>query len=269
MKEAILRIGDPWFGAQLGQLVREARALIGWSQAELADRSGTSQATISRLESGDSGSLAIGTVLDVLESVGFRADVSIDAPHLRDRTRQRDPVHARLVGYVARRLERAGWRVATEVPIGDRAPRGWIDVLAFRPTDRAGLVGEIKGDLPDVGGLQRQVGLYERSAAWAARSLGWQFERIAILVAALDSSAVGRRIDENRALIDRAFPGRTRDLEAWIASGAGPAPAGHTIALIDPGIRAGRWLRRPSPSRIAKHPFVDYADAAAKLRRRR
>ena len=269
MKEATLRVGDPWFGAQLGQLVREARTLIGWSQAELADRSGTSQATISRLEAGDSGSLGIGTVLDVLESVGFRADVSIDAPHLRDRTRQRDPVHARLVGDVARRLERVGWRVATEVPIGDRAPRGWIDVLAFRPTDRAGLIGEIKGDLPDIGGLQRQVVLYERSAAWAARSLGWQFERVTLFVAALDSSAVGHRIEENRGLIDRALPGRARDLEAWIASGGGTEPPGHPIALIDPSIRSERWLRRPPPSRVAKHPFVDYADAAAKLRRRR
>jgi hypothetical protein len=161
------------------------------------------------------------------------------------------------------------WNVATEVPIGDRTPRGWIDVLAFRPSDRAGLVGEIKGDLPDIGGLQRQVGLYERAAGWAARSLGWQFERITVFVAALDSSAVGRRIDENRTLIDRAFPGRPRDLEAWIASGGGAAPAGHTIALINPSIRSERWLRRPPPSRTAKHPFVDYADAAAKLRRRR
>jgi hypothetical protein len=58
-----------------------------------------------------------------------------------------------------------GWRVATEVPIGDPAPRGWIDLLAFRPADGSGLVGEMKGDLRDLGELQRQVSFYTRAAA--------------------------------------------------------------------------------------------------------
>ena len=84
-------------------------------------------------------------------------------------------VHAQVNGTVARRLERCGWRTATEVLDRRRTtPRGWIDLLAFREADRALLVEETKTDIPDMGGLQRSVAFYERTALSAARRLGWR-----------------------------------------------------------------------------------------------
>ena len=270
MTDVTLRLDEDWFPDALARAIREARRLIGWSQAELAERAGTSQSTISRLEAGRGNATDLGVHRRVIAALGIRGTLALDALHLHDRRRQRDPVHARLVAYVARRLERAGWLVATEVPIGDRVPRGWIDVLAFRPADQAGIISELKGDLPDLGGLQRQVGFYQRAAGWAARPLGWTFERTAVLVGALDSRAIADRLADNRPLVMRAFPGRLEDLDAWIRSPTAVKPQGPTLAMVDPLARRGTWLHRPVSDRSRRQPaYTDYADAAARLRRRR
>ena len=267
MRDGYLRLDDPWFPAQFGRLVREARELVGWTQRELASSAGSSQAVISRLESGKSETLDLRVAASVLSALGIRGSMIIDARHLDDRRRQRDPVHARLVACVRRRLERAGWQVATEVPIGTDAPRGWIDVLAYRATDGAGLMIEVKGDLPDMGELQRQLAYYSRMATGAARAFGWQIERLGVAVVALDSSTVGRRIIDNAALLRQASPGTAAALDAWIRSPLAPAPRSPTIALADPASRAERWLR-PAPLDSRRRPaaYIDYADAAARLR---
>jgi len=261
-----LRLDDRWFQDQLGRTIAELRRLVGWDQRELAERAGTSQSTISRLETGASAVVDTIVVNRVLLALGARARIEIEAPHLRDRTRQRDRVHARLTQFVATRLERSGWRVATEVPIGEPVPRGWIDLLAYRPIDGAGLIGEVKGDLPDVGELQRQVGFYASAAPWAARALGWRFERTVTFVAALDSDAVRARISFNRELLARSLPGRATELRAWIESTAGPPPRGPTIVLVDPASRRASWVRpvrRPDVRPLA--PYRDYTDAARRL----
>ena len=205
----------------------------------------------------------------ILGALGVRGGLALDAPHLRDRRRQRDAVHARLVAYVARWLERVGWHVATEVPIGHPIPKGWIDLLAYRPVDRALLIAELKGDLPDVGQVQRQVGFYARAAASVARPLGWRFEQLAVVVLALDSEAVAERVASNRSLIGHAFPGRVVDLEAWVRSAGARLPDGPTLAFIDPASRRSRWLVRPTAGRQRVAAYANYADAASKLRVRR
>jgi transcriptional regulator with XRE-family HTH domain len=54
----------------LGVNIRELRALIGWSQQQLADRAITSQGTISRLESGKYGDMPFHSVVVVLRTLG-------------------------------------------------------------------------------------------------------------------------------------------------------------------------------------------------------
>lgn len=266
MSSNILHLDDAWLPEQLGRVVAEARNLIRWSQAELAERADTSQPTISRLESGAGTVLDLRVVGRVLKALGIRSTLSLDAPHLRDRARQHDPVHARLVAYVAKRLEREGWDVATEVQIGDPDPKGWIDLLAFRRVDRAGLVGEVKADLPDLGALQRQVAFYGRAAAWAARPLGWRLERSAVLVACLHSRALAGRLGDNRDLIHRGFPTAAAEMEAWIRSPAARCPAAPGLAMVDPLSRRARWLRAaPLDARRSSPAYRDYADAAARI----
>lgn len=269
MPDITLPIGEPWFPQQLGRTVREARRLVGWSQAELAQRAATSQSTVSRLESGCANQVEVGVLVRIFGALGVRGALALDAPHLRDRRRQRDPVHARLVAYAAHRLERARWHVATEVPIGHPIPKGWIDLLAYRPIDRALLIAELKGDLPDVGELQRQVGFYARAAASVAGPMGWRFERLAVVVLALDSDAIAERVAANHRLIGRAFPGRVADLEAWVKSPEAGLPDGPTLAFIDPASRRGHWLVRATAGRQRVAAYTNYADAAARLRARR
>lgn len=60
-----------------GDLVREARRRAGLTQAELADRAGTTQSALARLESGLT-SPKFDTVLRLIRLCGFRLDVGLD-----------------------------------------------------------------------------------------------------------------------------------------------------------------------------------------------
>jgi transcriptional regulator with XRE-family HTH domain len=60
-----------------GDLVREARRRAGLTQVELADKAGTTQSAIARLEAGRT-SPSFDLVLRLLRLCGFRLDVSLD-----------------------------------------------------------------------------------------------------------------------------------------------------------------------------------------------
>lgn len=267
MPDLVVPLDSRSLAIRLGELVRDARRLAGWTQVELARRAATSQSAVSRLERGRAEPLDVLVVDRVLGALGFRASLDIDGRHLADRRRQREPVHARMNGFLAANLERRGFRTAIEVPVGDPSPRGWIDLLAFRPVDRALIVNETKGDLPDVGAFQRSLAFYERNAREAASRLGWSPTRVVVLGAMLDSATIAARLAENRDLIWRAFPSPVDRLLAWIDDVRAPAPFGWTLATCDPGSRSAAWLRPPMMgARRRPVAYADYADAAARLR---
>ena len=267
MSNQYLELGRRGFMPQLADVVSEARRLIGWSQRELAHRAQTSQATIWRMERGRSERLDLLATERVLTALGIRATLQLDARHLADRRRQQDAVHARINGFIARRLERDAWRPATEVIIGDGVPRGWIDILAFRDADAALLVEESKTEIPDFGALQRSLAFYQREAPFVARRLGWKARRVVVLVAALDSAAIGRRLQDNRELAARAFPTPIDRMRAWLADPASTPPTAWALGMVDPAQRGGAWLR-PTVlgGRRSQPAYADYADAAARLR---
>lgn len=255
-------------GTEVGRVVRDARRLIGWSQRDLATRAGASQAAIWRLETDQPGRIDLTLVEGVMEALGLRATIGIEGRHLDDRRRQRDGVHAVVNGFTARRLDRLGWATATEVQIGDQHPRGWIDLLAFRPADRALVVEEAKTEIPDMGGLQRSLSFYAREARAVAAGFGWPARSVTVLVVGLDSEAMVRRFADNRAIVEQAFPGSVPVMAAWLADPGAPAPHGWTFALVDPTVRGEAWLR-PAMLGTRRRPpaFRDYADAAGRLLR--
>jgi transcriptional regulator with XRE-family HTH domain len=268
MTRTTIELGRRSTTGAVADLVRDSRELIGWSQRELAARAGTSQATICRLEADTASSIGFEVVERVLGALGLRVSLDVNGRHLDDRRRQRDEVHARLNGFVARRIQRMGWLTATEVPVGGGTPRGWIDVLAYREADRALLIEETKTDLPDMGALQRSLAFYEREAWSAARRLGWRAVRSSVLVVALDSATVAQRLADNRDLVGLAFRARIPDVTAWLQDPSCPAPRGWSIGCCDPVSRSPGWLRPTMLGSRRRPPaYESYADAAGRLRR--
>jgi transcriptional regulator with XRE-family HTH domain len=254
----------------IGRLIRRSRLFAGWSQRALAVKAGTSQATVWRIETGQPEPVDLAVVERLLDALGLRVSLQIDDRAYGDRERQRDGVHAALNGAVARWLRRQGWTPATEVQVGVPAPRGWIDVLAWRAADRSLLVEETKADLPDLGALQRRLALYVRESREVAGHLGWRPVRVAALVVGLDSESLGDRLRTNRDLLAEAFPEPIDQMAAWIRDPAARPPRSWCIALADPRSRGEPWLRAiPGGTRRRSAAYRDYRDAAERLVRPR
>lgn len=234
---------------------------LGWSQSHLADHAGTSRSVVSRIERGEVPGLSIRTATCLLEAMGARLDIGVDVPVLPAGPRQQDPAHARLGGYVVRRLRGAGWRTATEVEVGGDRSRGWIDVLAVHEESRVVLVIELKTEIHDLGAIERSLNWYQREAWAAARRLGWRPRRISSWLLLLATEANDSRVLSNRLSFDTGFPLRSRQLAELIAGAAGIDDA-RGIAMIDPRSRRRAWcrpLRIDGRSRGAS-PYRDYAD---------
>jgi transcriptional regulator with XRE-family HTH domain len=243
--------------------VLRTRRARRWTQRRLSSVCGVSQSMVSEIERAVAPDLPIGTAVRVLSALDVRIDLRLLAP-----TATAPPVtdraHARCVAYVARRLERSGWLVATEVPVGDERWRGFIDVLAFHPGDRVLIVIEIKVVLDDVGATDRQLGSYERFAWAASRALGWNARAMsgALLLLATDEN--DRRSMEHRAYLDRRFRIRASDLAAYVTDPNRPPDRGERgLAMIDPRTRRTRWLM---PTWLdGRRNAARYADRAAFL----
>jgi transcriptional regulator with XRE-family HTH domain len=221
--------------------VRDTRRAIGWTQAQLANRVGISQASLSRFESGEIDRLSLAEAGRLLDALGVRAELALAKPHVVSSPLQRDAAHARCVAYTAGRLRAMGWDVRLEVESQGVQSHGWIDVLAYHGESRAAFVGEVKTELVDIGAVQRQLGWYTRSAREAGRSLGWQIDALASGLVVLATDANEARLAENRDLIREAFPIRASLLFDWLEVPTAH-PAAPAVALIDPRSRRRRWL---------------------------
>jgi transcriptional regulator with XRE-family HTH domain len=245
---------------QVARAVRETRLSFGWTQRDLAHRAHVSQSTICRIELGSVERLTIETAARVLGTLGIRAGLDLRPPFVAGDRRQRDAGHARCLGFVARRLERAGWIVRFEAEVAAGSARGWIDILAFRAADRTLLVVEVKTELVDIGGALRQLAWYESQAWAAARRLGWRPARREVALLLLASAPNAARLRDNRTLLGPAFPGSVAALTRSLAGNAA-ASMSRTIAFIDPLDRGRRWLL---PSALVGKPpvarYTDYAD---------
>jgi hypothetical protein len=169
-------------------------------------------------------------------------------------------------GRLGGRVTRWAWIPALEALIGVERPRGWIDLLAFRPVDRALLVEETKTDIPDMGALQRSLAFYEKEAVAVARGYGWDPLTVNVLVVALDSETIARRLADNRDLVRLAFPAPVPDVLRWLEDPNAPRPRGWAIGTCDPASRRAAWLRPTTlGSRRTPPAYANYADAASRL----
>jgi transcriptional regulator with XRE-family HTH domain len=254
---------------EVGTMIRDLRPALGWRQRTLARRAGVSQSWVCAVERGGRPDVSFDSVDRLLVAMGATMLVDVKAPFLSN-PRQRDAVHARWSSFVARRLERAGRQVATEVEVGDDRSRGWIDVLACHPGTGLILVIEIKTEMRDLGAIERSLGWYEREAWAAGRRMGWRPQRMLGCLIALATESVDQRVRDNREPLAHGFPIRAKDLGQIIVTGQPLARGLRGLALIDPRSRRNAWLR---PARVdgrrSPAPYVDYADFVRKDLRRR
>lgn len=204
-----------------------------------------------------------GVSLEALERVCGALDgqlvLELRVPLTIGRADQRDAAHASCTAAVRRALERIGYTCVTERPFTDGRLRGWIDLLAFDPETGRLLVVEIKTELRDLGGLQRQVGWYERTARDAARDLGWRVRTVECLVVFLATEANDTALEANREPIERTFPVRGRALRVALESRR--PLGGWGLILVDPRRRGGRvWLGLRLDGRRRSAPYRSYAD---------
>lgn len=252
--------------SHLPAFVEDACLALGWSQRELSRRSGVPQTAISRFRHGQLGSIDLDQLARVVSALGVRIEVSIEAPFLVDRARQRDRVHARCIGYVGGRLLRSGWEVASEVEVMGSRGSGWIDVLAYDSPSRTLLVIEVKTELDDLGRVQRTLAWYERTSWDAARHLGWRPRHSMGVLLVLATQAVDTRLRENREVVHIGFPGPVAALRGLIAAPASAVDRRRSLALIDPLSRSRQWVRASTADRrAAPSPHRDYAEVARRL----
>jgi transcriptional regulator with XRE-family HTH domain len=265
---ASLRAAGDDLALLIGNSIRSARLAARWTQAELARRLGTTQSAISRLETGAGSCLDVRLATAAFRALGIRMSVDAATLGLVGRREQNDFVHARCADHVARHFVAAGWDVRLEVEIGSDRYRGWIDLLAYRTVDRSLFCGELKTEIDDLGRIQRTLAWYERESWDAARRIGWRPRSVTSGLLVLCTSENDARVSANAHLLDQIFPGRARDLSAWLSSaGNGPRPS--SLAMIDPRSRRIEWLRATkSDGRRSPAPYENYRVAAEALRRR-
>ena len=257
----------PGVAAVIGSAIRSTAESFGWSQRELARRLGTNQSAIRRLVAGGA-TIDSGLATAALELLGIQLTVDSNPIGLAGRREQRDAVHARCCGYVARELTRRGWEARIEVEIGEGRYRGWIDILAYRQSDGALLVIEVKTEIDDFGRVLRTVGWYVRSSRDVAQSFGWRPRRIVPVLIALATLETDARLTANADLVRNDLPGGAETLTPWIDDPA-TTPPQPSIVLIDPLSRRRAWLWRTRLSgRRTPSPYRDYRAAAEALRGR-
>jgi transcriptional regulator with XRE-family HTH domain len=243
----------------IGMTVREGRRSLGWTQSQLAARAILSRSQVAMIEGGRT-NVTLAAVGGVLDALRARPDLRIEMPHLADRRSQREPVHARCVGHVRRRLEAAGWQVATEVEVAGLRSIGWIDVIAWDSMSGILLVAEVKTELHDVGRIDRTQSWYERAAPASARTLGWRARRVVGLLLLLETEVNDDRIRLNREVLAGSFPARKLEIERWLTQPERWPPGRRGLAMIDPRSRGKAWLRATrTDGRRSKAPYRDYA----------
>lgn len=143
-------------GKQLGRTHRALRQRARLRQADAAEKSGIGRWKIVLLEAGEIDGLRFGDVERCFDALDARLEVRASW-HGAALDRLLDEGHARLVSQVVRVLERLGWIVEVEVSFSIYGERGSIDVLGWKPAERALVVVEVKSEFGSVEGTLRPL----------------------------------------------------------------------------------------------------------------
>jgi transcriptional regulator with XRE-family HTH domain len=242
-----------------GASIRTSRAARGWTQRELAARAGVRQSVVCAVESGD------GARFETLEKlcIALDGELRLEArlPFAGEGVGQSDVAHARCVGAARRILTPEAYECATEQLVTDGPWRGWIDLVGYCARTRRLVVVEVKTELRDAGGLERQVDRYVRRCLDVARRHGWRVSEVVVVVLVLATAEADAFIIANRDVMESAFPVRGREAIAALLD-RGPV-RGRMLLMLDPRRRGRRALSRSRAD--GRRTQAPYRDARAYL----
>jgi transcriptional regulator with XRE-family HTH domain len=234
---------------RFGSAIRTIRIKRGWTQADLARRSGVSRATISRLERGHLGTFSLDTIRRVAAALDVRVDL---VPRWRagDLDRLLNAKHSQLHELVARWFakELPGWVLAPEVSYAVFAERGVVDIVAWHPGRRAILVIELKTDIVDVNQTIGKVGEKARLIRQIVKDRGWAPLTVSTWLIVAAGRTNRARIAAHKAVLRAAFPADGRVMRNWLAE-----PVGSVAGLTIWSDRAARPLAPTRRVRRSTH----------------
>jgi transcriptional regulator with XRE-family HTH domain len=228
---------------RLGRAIRAVRRHRGWTQQQLAERSGVSRPTVTRIEAGQ----VTGMPLGALAAVGLALELHVDlVPRWKGEGLDRllDAQHAHLVEAFVRRYRSAGWKVAVEVSFAIGAERGSIDVLGAYPSLGLIAINEVKSVVPDAQATLHTLDRKTRLALRIAAERGWTGARVARFLVVGESRTARRRIDALAATFGVAYPIRGRGAIAWIDHPEDELKA-EEVAGQDPRLISGLFFLSP------------------------
>jgi len=233
--------------------IRHLRRRLGWRQQDLAERSGVSRESISRIERGALRGVSLGTIERVAGALDAIVDVMLRWQGAElDRTL--DAAHARLQEWCAHELAALGWLVRVEVSFNQYGERGRIDVLAFHPAMRALLVVEVKTALGDLQDTLGRLDVKVRLARTIAREAGWTDVVAVVPVLALAEGRTTRRIIAAHATLFERYRLRGRQARAWLRRPAAPTPTGLLWFLNVPDSHQATSTRRSRVRPVSPRP---------------
>jgi transcriptional regulator with XRE-family HTH domain len=210
---------------RLGGVFCAVRVRGSLRQVDVAERTGVSISTISRIERGRVTTLSIGTLARVAAALEMRIDI-VARWRGGELDRLLSSGHSAMHEQVAKLLAALPrWTSSPEVTFAVYGERGVIDILAFHPERRALLVIELKTELADVQALLGQVDRYRRLAGRIALERGWDAGIVGVWVVMRDTTTNRRRVARHATTIHAALPDGVVRVRRWLKDPIGPLAA--------------------------------------------
>jgi transcriptional regulator with XRE-family HTH domain len=228
---------------QLGSALRAIRLRRGARQKDIAAAAGVSQQTVSLLECGRLGRVGIETARRVAAVLEVRLEV-VGRWRGGELPRLLDEDHAAVVERVAARLRAAGWEVTAEYTFNHFGERGSVDLIGWKPAQRALVLVEVKSRLTDLQDLFASLGRKTRIVPRVVQGeRDWQVRNLGTVLVVPDTTATRSVVARHEATFAAALPGRARDVWRWLRD-----PQGELAAVWFLSVTTGRGGKRITPA---------------------
>jgi hypothetical protein len=203
---------------------------------------GLSAATISRIEAGLIGRMALDDLSAVTSTLGGRFELDV---WWRGAAIDRllDHSHAALVEATVLWLVGAGWIADVEVSFSFHGERGSIDVLGRRPASQAMLVVEAKTAIGNANETLIGIDRKRRLSPQIARERGWPCSTVGSVLVLPDGTTARAQVRRLGNTFRSALPDGKAEVRAWLLRPVEAAPRG-IVFLQVPNMQHVQGARR-------------------------